>query len=327
MLDIRDVSRAFDGEAVLRDIDLTVNDGEIMCLLGASGSGKTTLLRIIAGLETTDSGTLTLDNERIADLPVHQRDFGLVFQDFALFPHMTVAENIAFGMKMRGLDAATKRERTQQMLALVGLDDFGGRDVGQLSGGERQRVALARSLAPRPRLLMLDEPLGSLDAALRERLVVELRDIIKQLGLTAVYVTHDQQEAFAVADRIAIMDGGQIAQVAAPRALYLSPRTAYVARFLGLNNIARPAVFGLDMDADCVLLHPDGITLAQDGRLAGTITERVFRGAAYRLTVQNDDAGWQVTFGVPSHGDRPPQVDDEITLSVAEWAVQPLEVS
>ena len=130
MLKIRDVSRSFDGQPVLRDIDLTVNDGEIMCLLGASGSGKTTLLRIIAGLETADSGTLTLDDERIAELPVHQRDFGLVFQDFALFPHMTVAENIAFGMKMRGLDAATKQERTQQMLDLVGLGDFGGRDVG-----------------------------------------------------------------------------------------------------------------------------------------------------------------------------------------------------
>ena len=202
MLDIINVTRAFDGQAVLRGINLPVDQGEIVCLLGPSGCGKTTMLRIVAGLEHADGGDVRINGNSIMATPVHQRDFGLMFQDFALFPHMNVAENVGFGLRMRPV--ADDQQRVDEVIRLVGLAGFEQRDVGELSGGERQRVALARSLAPRPRLLMLDEPLGSLDAALRTRLVVELRQIIKQIGLTAIYVTHDQEEAFAIADRIAI---------------------------------------------------------------------------------------------------------------------------
>ncbi|MCA9912012.1 MAG: ABC transporter ATP-binding protein, partial [Anaerolineae bacterium] len=205
MLQLRDISQHYDGQPVLRDIDLHVAQGEIICLLGASGSGKTTLLRIIAGLEPDFSGNVLLNGEPLRDVPVHQRGFGLVFQDFALFPHLTVAQNVAFGLEMQNLSEKERQNRVTEMLELVKLSGFGDRDVSQLSGGEKQRVALARSLAPRPRLLMLDEPLGSLDANLRGELVLELREIIKQMDVTAVYVTHDQEEAYAVADLVAVM--------------------------------------------------------------------------------------------------------------------------
>ena len=325
MLDVRNLSHAFDEQPVLRDVDLHVDEGEIVCLLGASGSGKTTLLRLIAGLEHVQHGRLTLHDKPFDQVPVHERDFGLVFQDFALFPHMTVAENIQFGVKMRGFSTQEKQKRTRQMLELVGLEGFDARSVGQLSGGERQRVALARSLATQPRLLMLDEPLGSLDAVLRDRLVVDLQKIVKSLGLTAVYVTHDQQEAFAVADRIAVMHAGQIAQIDTPHTLYFEPRTVYVARFLGLDNIVSAAVLGGDIAGENILLHPDGLLLDGAGRIKGTITERVFQGAAYRLTVQLDGDGATVKLNTPSQGERRPQVGDEVRLSVAEWAIQPLE--
>ena len=237
MLHAQSIHKQFDGNTVLDDVSLHIEEGEIVCLLGESGSGKTTLLRTIAGLEQSDSGEVLLDGDSLRGKPVHKRPFGLMFQDFALFPHMTVAENVAFGLKMQGIPTEEKTTRVAEMLKLVGLDGFGERSVNELSGGERQRVALARSLAPRPRLLMLDEPLGALDAALRDRLVTELRQIIKQVGLTAIYVTHDQHEAFAIADRIAVMHNGQLAQIATPQQLYQAPATRYVAAFLGFQNM------------------------------------------------------------------------------------------
>jgi len=203
MLSIQNIQRTFDGTPVLRGIDLEVGSGEIVCLLGPSGCGKTTLLRIIAGLETHDTGTLLWKGEALGSVPVHRRGFGLMFQDFALFPHMNVAANIQFGLEMQRISSIELRRRVEEVLKLVNLEGFEARDISQLSGGEKQRVALARSLAPNPQLLMLDEPMGSLDAALRDELVSELHQIIKSLGLTAIYVTHDQKEAFAIADRIA----------------------------------------------------------------------------------------------------------------------------
>lgn len=324
-VDVRGLARAFDGEAVLRGVELTVRDGEIVCLLGASGSGKTTLLRIIAGLEGADAGEILLDERPLlASQPVHERDFGLVFQDYALFPHMTVAENVAFGLKMRGQPSA---ERVREVLTLVGLAGFGGRDVATLSGGEQQRVALARSLAPNPGLLMLDEPLGSLDAALRERLVGELRGIIKGAGLTAIYVTHDQREAFAIADRIAVMQGGRILQIDTPQALYQRPRTAAVARFLGFRNVysvaAARMAFALAIDGDgAVLLHPDGLSLADDGPIAGNVVERVFLGDVYRLVVRHE-GGERVTLRTSARGNVP-TVGDAVQVQAADWAVIPL---
>ena len=198
-----------------------VASSEIVCLLGPSGCGKTTLLNIIAGLEQPESGQVLVEGQDIAGTPVHRRGFGLMFQDLALFPHKNVRDNVAFGLRMANLAPQAIDLRVREVLELVGLAGFEQRDVNQLSGGEQQRVALARSLAPRPRLLMLDEPLSSLDRALRERLMNELRDILTRVGQTAIYVTHDQQEAFALADRVVILNAGRVAQIGTPQQVYL----------------------------------------------------------------------------------------------------------
>ncbi len=239
MLKIINVTKTYAGAPLLRGISLTINDGEIMCLLGSSGGGKTTLLRIIAGLEPADAGEIFFDDQNMRDAPIHQRGFGLMFQDLALFPHKNVFENVAFGLRMQSASRAEIRARVNEMLELVGLAGFAARDVNNLSGGEQQRVALARSLAPRPRLLMLDEPLGALDRILREQLVADLRAILKRIGTlrAALYVTHDQDEAFAIADRIAIIHAGRIAQIGAAAELYRAPASAFVARFLGMTNL------------------------------------------------------------------------------------------
>ncbi len=357
MLTISHVTRAFGSLQVLRGVSLTITDGEIVCLLGPSGCGKTTLLRTIAGLETADSGDIQVDRQSIRDVPIHERDFGLMFQDFALFPHMNVAQNILFGLRMRHMPKPQAQQRLHDVLELVGLKGFEQRDVAQLSGGERQRVALARSLAPSPRLLMLDEPLGSLDAALRERLVVELRDIIKRIGLTAIYVTHDQHEAFAIADRIAVMNAGQIEQVEAPPALYRQPKTPFVARFLGFQNIVpvtgridgkvqtplgvfaiRPHPLipsppggernfsGAKRGEVSLLLHPDGLQLAAAGdgsRITGIVRELVFSGDTYRVEIQHD-SGISLSFRVPSREMGEITVGETVYVSVAEDCIVPL---
>jgi ABC-type Fe3+/spermidine/putrescine transport system ATPase subunit len=245
MLELHAIEKSFGETAVLRSISLSVTAGEIVALLGPSGCGKTTLLRIIAGLERADNGRLSLDAQDLTTLPVHQRGFGMVFQDYALFPHKTVFHNVAFGLKMQRWTTDKIAARVAQTLELVGLAGFGDRAIHDLSGGEQQRVALARALAPAPRLLLLDEPLGALDRSLRERLMLELRAILKQAGgvvgrpegITAVYVTHDQAEAFAIADRIVVLNQGRIEQEGAPTDLYHRPASAYVARFLGMENI------------------------------------------------------------------------------------------
>ena len=245
LLNVESLSKTFAGERPAVDnVSLAINKGEIVCLLGPSGCGKTTLLRSIAGLEQPDSGEVWFDGQYMAQVPPHLRDFGMMFQDFALFPHKNVAQNIAFGLQMHGYSDAEIAQRVDEMLMLVALPGFGERDVTQLSGGEQQRVALARSLAPEPRLLMLDEPLGALDRALRERLMLDLRRILKQVGVTAIYVTHDQTEAFAVADQIALMNAGRIEQLGSPQNVYYRPATQFAARFLGFRNLIPAVVLG-----------------------------------------------------------------------------------
>ena len=244
LLEIRDVEKSFDDLEVLRGVSFTVVAGEIVVLLGPSGCGKTTLLRIIAGLEKQYKGDIIWQGREIREVPVHHRGFGMVFQDFALFPHKSVDANIAFGLKMQSWQAEDRRARVDQMLDLVGLRGYGNRSVYDLSGGEKQRIALARSLAPSPRLLLLDEPLSSLDRALRERLMVDLRQILKQAGeitghtdgISSIYVTHDQEEAFSLADRIIVMGKGRVEQIGSPVQLYSEPRNSYVAHFLGMRN-------------------------------------------------------------------------------------------
>ena len=311
-LDVRQIGKSFDGAPVLRGVSFAVGEGEIMALLGPSGCGKSTLLRIIAGLEQADGGGVSLGGRDLAGLAVHERGFGLMFQDWALFPHRSVAENIAFGLRMQRRPRAEIAARVAEMLATVGLAGYGGRSVLALSGGERQRVALARSLAPRPRLLMLDEPLGSLDRTLRERLTGEIREIIRAAGVTAVYVTHDQVEAWAVADRLVLLRAGAVAQIGTPQQLYGQPASAFVAQFLGLTNLLEVGAAGADAGGPWVetslgrlalrpgtalpaagsllLIRPEAARAPRSGapnQLAGVIERATFRGGNVRVLLRH----------------------------------------
>jgi len=237
MLELRDIYKTYEGQPLLRGISFTVDKAETICLLGASGSGKSTLLRMIAGLEAPDDGQILWDGNDLASAPPHLRDFGLVFQDYALFPHLTVFDNAAFGLKMKNWPQEKIRQRVAEVLDIVDLNNFGSRKVTDLSGGEQQRVALARALAPHPRLLMFDEPLGALDRALREDLLNQLRGILHRTGIPAVYVTHDQEEAFTIADRVLLLHNGQIVREGSPAEVWGNPRSVWAAEFLGLGNV------------------------------------------------------------------------------------------
>jgi ABC-type Fe3+/spermidine/putrescine transport system ATPase subunit len=246
MLEVHHIFKTYEGKPLLNDISFTVDTGETICLLGASGSGKSTLLRIIAGLEEADSGFVSFNGKNLASTPAHLRDFGLVFQDYALFPHLNVSENIAFGLtrSVRRLPQNELVERVAVSLEMVNLTGFENRQVTALSGGEQQRVALARALAIRPRLLMFDEPLGALDRTLREDLLNELRSILHQTNIPAIYVTHDQEEAFTIADRLLILHGGEIVREGTPVEVWAKPGSAFVGRFLGLGNVFQGEVRG-----------------------------------------------------------------------------------
>jgi ABC-type Fe3+/spermidine/putrescine transport system ATPase subunit len=237
MLEVHHIFKTYEGKPLLNDISFTVDTGETVCLLGASGSGKSTLLRIIAGLEDADSGFVSFNGMDLTSTPAHLRDFGLVFQDYALFPHLDVNENVAFGLKMRRLSQNEINRRLASVLEMVNLRGFENRRVTDLSGGEQQRVALARALATQPRLLMFDETLGALDRTLREDLLNELRSILHQTKIPAIYVTHDQEEAFTIADRVLILHGGAIVREGTPAEVWTNPESAFVARFLGLGNV------------------------------------------------------------------------------------------
>lgn len=237
MLEIHHIFKTYEGKPLLEDISFTVGEGETVCLLGASGSGKSTLLRIIAGLENSEGGFISFDGIDLTSTPPHRRDFGLVFQDYALFPHLNVYDNVAFGLRMRRLEQDEIAERVANSLKLVNLKEFGKRKVTDLSGGEQQRVALARALAIQPRLLMFDEPLGALDRTLREDLLNELRMILHQNNIPAIYVTHDQEEALAIADRILILHDYKIIREGTPSDVWEYPGSAYVAGFLGLGRV------------------------------------------------------------------------------------------
>jgi ABC-type Fe3+/spermidine/putrescine transport system ATPase subunit len=242
MLEVRDVWKSYEGQPLLCGVSMRVENGETVCLLGASGSGKSTLLRIIAGLETAERGQVLWEGRDLSGTPAHRRGFGLMFQDYALFPHRSVAENVAFGLRMQGVPMAEASQRVQEALEQVNMADFARRRVTDLSGGEQQRVALARALAPRPRLLMFDEPLGALDRALKEQVEEQLRRLLHTTGIPAIYVTHDQEEAFAIADRLILLHNGRVAQTGAPAAVYDHPATPWVARFLGLSNLLEGTV-------------------------------------------------------------------------------------
>ncbi len=232
-LEIDGLSKSFGELRVLDHVSLTVDAGEVLVLLGPSGSGKTTLLRLLAGFESPDDGALRVAGRDVSGLPPSRRNFGMVFQHYALFPHLSVGENVAFGLDSRGADRSVRAARVAEVLAMVDLEGFEGRRVHELSGGQQQRVALARALAPGPELLLLDEPLSNLDPSLRERTRSELRRALARVAMTAVWVTHEQDEAFAVGDRVALLNGGRLEQVGRPEDLYLEPSTRFVAGFLG----------------------------------------------------------------------------------------------
>jgi spermidine/putrescine transport system ATP-binding protein len=237
LLELRGISKTYEHKPLLNSVSFTVGKGETVCLLGASGSGKSTLLRIIAGLESPEAGQILWDGADLAPTPPHARDFGLVFQDYALFPHLTVFENAAFGLRMRNTPKPKMQTRVDEVLELVKLRGFEARRVTDLSGGEGQRVALARALAPRPRLLMFDEPLGALDRSMKEDLLNELRGILHQTQIPAIYVTHDQEEAFAIADHILLLHEGTIVREGTPEDVWTCPGSAWAARFLGVGNV------------------------------------------------------------------------------------------
>ena len=237
MLTLTNISKTYEHQPLLTNVSFSVDAGETVCLLGASGSGKSTLLRIIAGLELPDAGFVHWDGADLAPIPPHARDFGLVFQDYALFPHLTVFDNVAFGLRMRNLPKSEIQKRVGESLETVNLRGFDSRRVTELSGGEQQRVALARALATRPRLLMFDEPLGALDRSLKEDLLNELRAILHRTSIPAIYVTHDQEEAFALADRILLLHEGTILREGTPAQVWNDPQSAWVARFLNVGNV------------------------------------------------------------------------------------------
>ena len=236
MLALKNIHKSYEGKPLLKAISFDVAHGETLCLLGPSGSGKSTLLRIISGLENAEVGDVYWDGESLAGVPSHERNFGLIFQDYALFPHLNVFENVAFGLKMQKIPKVAIQQRIAETLKQVHLTGFDSRRVTELSGGEQQRVALARALAPRPRLLMFDEPLGALDRRLREYLIVEIREILRESGMPAIYVTHDQAEAFALADRVMLLNDGEIVQSGSPEEIMDQPASAWVAEFLGVKN-------------------------------------------------------------------------------------------
>ena len=247
-LDVGGVAKRFRETPVIEDLDLQVRAGEFVSLLGPSGCGKTTLLRILAGLLAADRGRVRLDGADITRVPAHKRGVGVVFQSYALFPHLTVAENVAFGLKARGTPHGETTAAVARALALVRLSEYGPRRIAALSGGQQQRIAVARALAVRPKLLLLDEPLSALDRKLRETMRMELRHLLRDLGITAIFVTHDQDEALVMSDRIAVMDAGRIAQVDTPAAVYARPATPFVLDFVGMSTRVRGTVAGADGD-------------------------------------------------------------------------------
>lgn len=310
-LEIQNIWKKFGEVDILRGISFQQNKGEILALLGPSGSGKTTLLEIIAGLAYPDQGDCFWNGKSLSGVAPHLRNFGLMFQEYVLFPHKDVSENIAFGLKMAGTDRKIASARVTEVLDLVGLSGMEGRDPATLSGGEQQRIALARSLAPEPRLVMLDEPLGALDRSIRERLIGELRDILKKSSQTALYVTHDQEEAFRIADRIVILGEGKTAQIGTPREIYHKPISPYIARFLGMNNLlegnAKSTTNGTVLETDIgswvvkdvdyqsgtgmVLIRSDQVQIGmtdgiRNAGLTGKLTSSSFSGSAIQIKVE-----------------------------------------
>ncbi len=308
LIELHDLKKEFDGTPVLRGISLDIKSREFVTLLGPSGCGKTTTLRIIGGFEQPDSGDVLFEGRRLNDVPPYRREINTVFQRYALFPHLNVAENIAFGLHIKKMKPAEIKLKTREMLSLVGLSGFEARDVTSLSGGQQQRVAIARALVCEPRVLLLDEPLGALDLKLRKDMQIELKRIQQRTGITFIYVTHDQEEALTMSDRIVVMNHGVIQQVGSPTDIYNEPENAFVADFIGESNIIdgvmledRKVEF-CDREFECVdsgfghntpvdvVIRPEDLRLvyAGDGLLQGVVESIVFKGVHYEMMVRTE---------------------------------------
>ena len=308
IIDLRNITVSYGDNVILDKLNLYINEKEFITLLGPSGCGKTTTLRIIGGFEQPDSGDVFFEGKRLNDVPPYRREINTVFQRYALFPHLNVAENIAFGLHIKKMNAAEIKRKTREMLSLVGLSGFETRDVTSLSGGQQQRVAIARALVCEPRVLLLDEPLGALDLKLRKDMQIELKRIQQRTGITFIYVTHDQEEALTMSDRIVVMNHGVIQQVGSPTDIYNEPENAFVADFIGESNIIdgvmledRKVEF-CDREFECVdsgfghntpvdvVIRPEDLRLvyAGDGLLQGVVESIVFKGVHYEMMVRTE---------------------------------------
>ncbi|MFE0463561.1 ABC transporter ATP-binding protein [Kitasatospora sp. NPDC058965] len=313
-VEFRALRRAFGSTVALDGLDLTVHPGELLALLGPSGCGKTTALRILAGFETHDSGEVLVDGQDVTRTPAHKRDAGMVFQSYSLFPHLTALDNVSFGLKMRGVGKTERRAKAQELLELVGLPQRAGHFPHQMSGGQQQRIALARALALQPRVLLLDEPLSALDAKVRLNLREEIRRLQQELGITTLFVTHDQEEALSMADRVAVLRAGRLEQCATPNELYARPTTAFVAEFVGtMSRIPcvrsgqgvevlgrrHPVEGSLPIAPGAleVLVRPENVGLTPGGD--AVVTGASFLGAVTRLTVRLSD-GTEVKSDLPT---------------------------
>ena len=314
LIRLRDLCMAFDDELVLDHINLYINDSEFLTLLGPSGCGKTTTLRIIGGFTTPTSGDVTFDGVRINDVPPHKRQINTVFQKYALFPHLDVFENIAFGLRIAKVPAEEIEERVTEMLGVVSLKGFEHRKITQLSGGQQQRVAIARALVNRPKVLLLDEPLGALDLRLRKDMQNELKRIQQQMGITFIYVTHDQEEALTMSDTIVVMDKGCIQQIGTPEDIYNEPKNAFVADFIGESNILDGVMradylaefsghrfqcldqgFQKNEPIDAVVRPEDvDVVPAEEGMLSGTVTSVTFKGVHFEIIVDIGGFKWMI---------------------------------
>ncbi len=314
LIELVGVTKIYDGETVLSDINLTIYDNEFITLLGPSGCGKTTTLRIIGGFETPDKGKVFVDGQDISQVPPYKRSINTVFQRYALFPHLNVYENIAFGLRLQKLPEQEISKRVKEMLALVNLSGFEKRHVTTLSGGQQQRVAIARALIMKPRVLLLDEPLGALDLKLRKDMQIELKNMQKQTGITFVYVTHDQEEALSMSDTVVVMNAGEIQQIGTPIDIYNEPANAYVADFIGESNILSGymeedyKVYMAGKFFDCVdkgfgkgepvdiVIRPEDVDVVkpEDGQLTGMVTEVTFLGVHYEVIVDIADFKWMI---------------------------------
>ena len=314
IIKLKNISISFDDEQIIDNMNLYIRDKEFITFLGPSGCGKTTTLRIIAGFLQPDSGEVIFDGKVINDVPPHKRQLNTIFQRYALFPHLNVYENIAFGLRLKKTPEKEIKEAVTEMLALVNLKGFERRNISSLSGGQQQRVAIARALAVKPKILLLDEPLGALDLKLRKDMQVELKNIQKRLGITFIYVTHDQEEALSMSDTIVVMNGGKIQQIGTPLDIYNEPKNAFVADFIGESNIIEGVMradfwvemagnkfkcldkgFGVDEEVDVVVRPEDvDIVKAEDGMISGKVTSITFKGVHYEIIVEIKGFKWMI---------------------------------